>query len=76
MECTRCQITRTLASDHKDFGFNLCVAPSRIALSSILEVRSISPEVKGVEGRVVCPTFKWTRSSKELRKDVGDRNNT
>jgi hypothetical protein len=45
-------------------------------LSSISEVRSISPEVKGIEGQVVCPTFKWTRSSIELRKDVGDRDNT
>jgi hypothetical protein len=66
------------ASNHKDFGFNLCVAPSQIAhpifwSSGVLEYKS---GVKGGEGWVVCLTFKWTRSSIKLRKGVGGWINT
>jgi hypothetical protein len=67
-ECTRRQITRTLASTYVLHPCELLVQYFR------------GPEyksgVKGVEGRVGCPTFKWTRSSIELRKDVGDWSNT
>jgi hypothetical protein len=68
MECTRHQITRTLASTY--------VLHPRELLVQYFGGPEYKSGVNGVEGRVGCPTFKWTRSSIELRKDVGDWNNT
>jgi hypothetical protein len=63
------------ASDHKDVGFNLCVVPLQIA-HPVFQRSGDKSGVKGGKGRVVCPTFKWTRSSNELRKGIGKWNST
>jgi hypothetical protein len=67
-ECTRHQITRTLASTY--------VLRPRELLVQYFGGPEYKSRVKGVEGRVVCPTFKWARSSIKLRKGVRGWNST
>jgi hypothetical protein len=67
-ECTRHQNTRTLASTY-------VLHPCKL-LIQYFGGPEYKSGVKGGEGRVGCPTFKWTRSSIELLKGVWDWNST